>query len=61
MLKLDEPQRDEEIFTNLSLFNSSDLGFDSKRFTFFAVFLLIFCPLDPDPFIQNVAEADLKH
>jgi len=45
MLKLYDYQKDEEIFNNLSLFNSSDLGFDSKRFTFFAVFVVDILPL----------------
>ena len=34
MLKLDKPFRDEEIFDNISFFNSSDLGFENIRFLF---------------------------
>ena len=33
----------------------------AKDLHFLQFLLLIFCPLDPDPLIQNVAEADLKH
>ena len=38
-------------FYNLTFFNSSDLGFESK-IIFLCSFWLIFCPLDPDPWIQ---------
>ena len=34
MLKLDKPFRDEEIFDNISFFNSSDLDFENIRFLF---------------------------
>ena len=47
MLKLDEPFRNQEIFI-ISFFNSSDLGFESK---IYCSFWLIFCPLNPDPWI----------
>ena len=44
-------------------FNSSDLGFENKK-GFFLQFLIDFFPLDPDPWIQNVADPtdpDPKH
>ena len=37
-------------FYNLSFFNSTDFGFKSKLFSL--QFLLIFCPLGPDPWIR---------
>ena len=77
MLKLDEPFRNQEIFSISLFFNSSDLGFDSK--TFILKFLVDILPLgsgsvnphffadpDPDPESQNLAdprdlEPDPKH
>ena len=38
-------------FLKSLFFNSSDLGFKSK-ILFFCSFCLIFCPLDPDPWIR---------
>ena len=59
MLKLNEPFRN--LFT-ISFFNNSDLGLRVK--IFFCSILLIFCPLDPDPGSQNLADLtdpDPKH
>ena len=50
-------------FYNLSFFNSSDLSFESKK-AFFCSFWLKFCPLDPNPGSQNLADPtapDPKH
>ena len=63
MLKLDEPFRNQEIFIISLFFNSSDFGFESKIFCCCS-FWLIFCPLDPDPGSQNLADPtdpDPKH
>ena len=61
MLKLDEPFRKQEIFI-ISLFSIVQIWVESKFF--FCSFWLIFCPLDPDPGSQNLADPtdpDPKH
>jgi len=50
MLEGDEPYRNQEFFY-FSFFNSSDLGFESKKVFYFCTFWLLFCPLDPGPHI----------
>ena len=52
ILKLDEPFRNEKIFIISLFFKSSDLCFFLSRKCFFVVeILLIFYPLDPDPWV----------
>ena len=46
MLKLDKPFKSKEMFIIYLFFNSSDLGFESKK-GFFLLFSLIFRPVDP--------------
>ena len=74
MLKLDEPFKNQEIFT-ISFYNSSDLGLrinifflhflvDILPLRFESMDLHIFADLDPDPGSQNIADPmdpDLKH
>ena len=51
ILQLDEPFRNEEIFIISLFFKVHILDLEVKK-VFFAVFWLIFCPLDPDSWIR---------
>ena len=62
MLELDEPFRKQEIFT-ISLFSIVQIWVLRVKFYFCSIWL-IFCPLDPDPGSQNLADPldpDPKH
>ena len=61
MQQLDEPFRDKDILNNLSFFNSSDLGIESRRF--FAVFGWYFAlgSKSRDPHIFADPDPDPKH